>query len=180
MIARQLAIACLIYLALVIQPSLGDGLGHSMFRPWLPGIVVVTCVWSLGRSSGLICSALLGLGIDCLSGGKLGIHFIVATIVAMSLMLLRTNARSPVVVIGMLAFFAAFTWRCMAAVAHASLGHQSFEVNQIIAPAATDGVSTSVLFIGVLLLYRVLITAFQPQPVSSVALTNRWSMLSGG
>jgi rod shape-determining protein MreD len=180
MIARQLTIACVIYLALILQPSLGDVLGQIGYMPWLPGIAVMACAGLTGGTSSLVCSALVGLGIDCLSEGKLGIHMVSATLMATMLMILQFSRRRHLIVIALFAFTVTFLWRNAAGLAHGLAGHQTFEVSLCVTHAATSGVATTALLLGMIVIYRALITGFWPHSARSVSLSNHWSMLSSG
>ena len=178
---RHLAVACLIYLALAVQPSLGSGLVFPLFRPWLPGIAVVVCVMLTDGAMSFVWPGVLGLAIDSLSGDRLGVHVIAATIVAIAIKTLQPNGWSrSIVVIGAFTLFGTFLWRSMAAMSHSYQYRYAIDLTRCLVPALIEGFSTTALLVGILLTCRLLMNAIRPRQTSSMSLTNRWSMLTGG
>ena len=180
MITRHLAIACLIYTVLVLQPSTTSVFSNVSIRLWLPGLAVVACVLMFDGIASLAWAAVLGFGVDCQSVDKLGVHLVIATLVASVLITIRSDSRSqgPVAVAAFV-FGGAFVWRTLAWIAHGLLDGRSIDLTQLAMCACFDAVCTSAVVAVLLLTGRMLIGVFRPQRALSVSLGNRWSMLTG-
>lgn len=178
---RHLTIVAMIYLSLVFQPCFAADIDLVSFRPWFPGLAMVACVLLTEGALRLVWVGLLALCVDCLSGDRLGLHVIVATLIATALIVIRADSRSASVALtGMLVFSGTFLWQCTAAIAHGFIDRQPFDLEQLVLPALRDGISTVAIALCVLLTGRLLRNAIRPQRTSSLPLTNRWSMLTGG
>ncbi len=177
---RQLIIAALVYTSLVIQSGLGTDLQVLGLQPWLPGLGLVACALLIKGASSLCWAGLWGLGVDCLSGEKIGVNLVVATIVASSLLALRTDGRSPGLVgTVMYVLVGTFLWRGGAAIAHGFLNHRPVDFEQLLVRALIEGVSTGGIAVSVLIIGRLVINVISPSRYSSVPLANHWSMLTG-
>jgi cell shape-determining protein MreD len=180
MITRHLAIACLIYTVLVLQPSTTSDFAAVSIRLWLPGMAVVACVLMFDGAASLVWAGILGLGIDCQSVDKLGVHLVIATLVVSVLITMRADSRSPgSVAVAAFVFGATFVWRTAAWIAHGLLDGRSIDVSQLGVCASFDAVCTSASVLALSLTGRMLMKAVSPQQDSSVSLGNRWSMLTG-
>src|SRR5436309_3449156 len=82
MMTRHLIVACIVYLALVLQPSLSSDLALIPVRPWLPAIALVACLSLMKTQGSLVWAAVLGLCVDGQAVEQLGIHLILATLIS--------------------------------------------------------------------------------------------------
>jgi cell shape-determining protein MreD len=180
MIVRQLASASVIYLSLVLQPNLDEVMGQTMFRPWMPGMALVVCAWLTNGTSYLIWSALIGLTIDCLSEGRLGIHMLSATAAAVLLLAFQFSRRRNILIIGALTFVSNFAWHAFAVITEACLSHSPIQIERYTTLVISESVATTVVLLGTLIVGRAAARALGPYSTSSVALSNQWSMLSDG
>ena len=176
---RHLIIACAIYLALVLQPSLPADGALTTFRPWLPAIALVVCVQMARETASLAWAGVLGLGVDSLSGDRLGIHVVVATLVATGMIAMKSDRRSrSVLQIGILTFGGTFLWLSLVTTIHQLLDHRTLALAETLVFSAKNGLSTAGLSLAALLLVRLILNAFRQQRTASVTLGNRWSMLN--
>lgn len=180
MIARHLAIACLIYTVLAVQPGLSNDIAAIGFRPWLPGIALVACVLLTNDSASLVWAGVLGFGVDCQSLDRLGVNVVVATIVASGLMRAKSDNRPQgAISVVVLVFVGTFVWRIAGAIVHGLLDGQSFDVVQLVTFASLAAVGTSVLSLCLSIGGRLLLAAGTSQRTSARLLNNHWSMLTG-
>lgn len=177
--ARQLAVACLVYGTLVIQPGVTDDLAFGSLRPWMPGIAVVVCALTFEGPAALLWAGVLGLGVDCQSVERPGIHLMIATLTAGGLISVRPDNRSlNMLSIGLFVFGASFVWRMAASIVHALLDRHRFSPVDFALSASWDGFSTAILVTIFVLVWRGLRTSIRSERQSAIQLDNRWSMLS--
>ncbi len=163
-----------------MQPSVPGHLATDLFRPWLPGIVLVASVVLTEGMVSVIWAGILGFGVDCLSIERLGVHLVVATAVAVGIILVRNDERPHgVILFGSLVFSATFLWRSLAAVIHGILDRSAFDFSSVSGFALIEAISTAGLVVGAMLCCRLVIRVLKPKEQSSIVLANRWSMLSG-
>lgn len=176
---RHLAIAWMVYAALVLQPGASGDIAIRCFCPWIPGIVVVACALVFEGPASLIWAAILGLGVDCLSVNRPGIHLVLATLTVSGIAALRSDHRSAgVISVGVLVFGASFVWRMAASVVNALLDRHPFDIANLASSASGDGGGTALIAIAGMVGWRLTISAFRSQNLSSISLNNRWSMLT--
>ena len=180
MMVRHLTIACSIYASLVIQASWNPDLILTPFRLWLPGFAFLVC---LACTRGIVCliwSAILGLGVDCLAGDRMGVNVVIVTLLTTGLLFIRSDDRQPTMILhGVLAFVAIVLWRGSALFVRSLLDHQPYEFRTAFTLACSNGLSAAVIVIAVIFLHRLLKNAFSPRQAATISLTNRWSMLTG-
>lgn len=179
LMVRNLAIVCLIYVVLVVQPSVSGELAVGSFRPWLPGIAVVACGLVVDGPASLLWAAFLGLGIDCQSVERPGINLIISTLIASAVIAFRTNDRSHgAIPVALFVFAASLAWRMAASIIHSFIDRQPPAIVNLASSACWDGFSSALLTIAVMIAWRLLINSIRPQSLSSMSLNNRWSMLT--
>ena len=181
---RHLLTAGLIYLSLALQSSLAGELLLSHSQPWFPGIMLVVCVILHPGSAGLMWGALLGLGVDCLSGERLGVQVILVTIVGL---MLRSCTREGATFgslrfgslrTGTLIFLATLCWKGLSATMLGLQENQPFCSDWWLA-GCKDGVYSGVLVTSVLLFMNFLKNGIKRRDQTRrTVLTNQWSMLS--
>lgn len=178
MMWRHLVVGCFVYGALVVQPSVSVNSGNPLLCPWIPGIALIVCGLWLDGSSSLIWSAVLGLGVDCLSGERLGFHVVGATIASVCMQLIRgrSSARG-VLSIGPVAFIAITVWRVVSTVLRDVVEHAAV-TSQDLARILSECSATTVLFVGTILTLRILANELGLVRDSTAPLSNRWSMLT--
>lgn len=178
--ARRLTLACLIYAALAWQPGLETCLREFPFRIWLPGLALAGCLLLAHDSERLVWAGLLGFGIDCLSGQRLGIHLILTTLVGILLSVCIGIRSSPgPLSVGFIVFAGTTLWRGGSAALHGILEGQSSEFVNLARSASADGLLTALIAFVLAFIGRLCVSAAQPTQRSSLSLKNRWSMLTG-
>jgi cell shape-determining protein MreD len=177
MIARQMCFACLVYLSLVLQTSLASDVALGAFQPWLPGVSLALCLMLTDATATLFWAAVLGFGVDCLSGQRLGVHVVVATVVTTGLLMFRTDRRPVgIVAFGTLVLAGTFLWRTLSVLAQGMLDRQMIDAAVI----SVSGIYSALVAIGLLLVIRFIIDAMGIHRQSgAVQLANRWTMLTG-
>lgn len=177
MIARQLIVAGLIYLALVLQTTVIGDFPDIAFRPWLPGLILVVCIRFSDDAAGLVWSAILGLGVDCLSTERLGIQLTIAVLIAVGTQQMLTDKPSMgIVTTGFLVFAATLIWRGIACVTQGILVRQPIELFDVTLSACGSGCATAGLAIALMVLGRIVLTGTRSRPTQSPSRNNRWSM----
>lgn len=182
MIARHLAVLCLMYAALTLQPGLGPETNAVQFRLWLPAVVLVAGVILLRGTASLFWAGVLGLSIDCLAGGRLGVNMVIATIVAAGINSLWTTDRDwpGLLTVEMSLFLATVLWRSGAALVDSAIDRRFLPLTSLIQPALVEAASTAVFVVVALLPVQLGIWLRRPQDGPAVLLANRWTMLTGG
>jgi hypothetical protein len=187
MMTRHLIVACIVYLALVLQPSLSSDLASIPMRPWLPGIALAACLSLIKGSGSLIWAAILGLGVDGQSVEQLGVHLILATLIATMLLtasgdLLRFHSHSfspPGVIITFVGVFSAtFVWRFAASVIHSHFDRHTVTLDQIAWSACYVGIGSAVVASVAIMAVRLMASSLHGRQATSVALDNQWNMLT--
>ena len=180
MIARHLLIVCLIYTSLVTQSSLAADVVLFGFRPWFPGIVLMACTLLHQGGNSLVWAALLGLSVDCLSGERLGVNVVTATLVAAGMTSLKTEVPvTGTATIVLFVFTGTIGWRVASATVHCLLANRMIDGLQILISASGSGLYTAIVTLGVLLVVQLPRFAIRSRSRSTpIALTNRWSMLT--
>lgn len=174
---RHLAIGFLVYLCLAVQPNLVGVLGPCWFRPWVPGMGLIVCATIASGPVVLIWGAILGLGVDCLSGVRLGIHVVSATVATGCFQSLRGQTKaSGLFSMSLAAFAAIFIWKSMASALAELSEHRASDFSRDFSTIVQDSSSTTVSLVIVVLVYRFLMNEIPHDRRSS--LSNRWSMLT--
>lgn len=177
---RQTIIACLIYLSLVLQAGLHDGLVYSQFPIWLPGIAFVACHSLTRGTTSLVWSGILGFGLDCLGADQMGMNLVAITLISFATLILRSGERQPTILLyGLFAFVSTFLWRAAVLAIHCRLDHQPLPLESILAMAALNGLSVAVVIVIYRTLHFLLTRGLSPRRTPTVSLSNRWSMLTG-
>jgi len=176
---RHLAIASLIYVALVLQPGLPVELSMAGARPWIPGMALVLCLMLAEGSASLIWVSILGLGVDCLSGERLGVHIVVATAVAAGLQVFQSSSRfvRPAAV-SIAVLTGTFFWKFAVTALHALLAHRTLDWPSVATAASGDAVYTAVLVLLVLIVSRAAWASIFPERLAQFSILNRWSRLT--
>ncbi len=180
MIARHLLIVCLIYTSLVMQTSLAGEVVLFGFRPWFPGIVLMACTLLHQGGNSLVWAALLGLSVDCLSGERLGVNVVTATLVATGMISLKTEGRvTGTATIVLFVFSGSIGWRVATETINCLLANRTADGSLILISASGSGIYTAIVTLGVLLVARLPRFAVRSRSrARPIALTNRWSMLT--
>lgn len=179
MMLRHLAIGSLIYLALAIQPGLPVELSVAGSRPWIPGIVLVLCLVMAEGSEALIWSSLLGLGVDCLSGERLGVHVVVTTVVATGLLAFKSSSRfSGPIAASMAVLGAIFLWKLTATGLRAVLGQRAIDWPHLAMASFGDAVYSALLVFLVQMASRAVWASLFPERLVQFSILNRWSRLT--
>lgn len=180
MIARHLAMLCLIYLALVLQTGMGRDFPGFGLPLWLPGIVLVICVRKIQGSACLVWAGLLGLGLDCQSLTPLGVHLATATIIASLLIWIQSDAGLQGLMATVMSIMGTtFVWQVSTALVHRFVDHQQRDIWQTIVSAGISAGNTTCLAAIVLVGAQAVWAIIRPRHAATVSLNNQWSMLTG-
>ena len=177
---NHLATACLIYISLVLQSCVASDLEFQSFRPWFPGIVLAVCVVIHDDVAGVVWAGILGLAVDGLAAERLGVHLVVTTLTAVSLLMTRQETRSNLtVLLGGFVFAGTSIWKLASMTTHAILAGRDMNFQEYLTFAFGDGLYSTMMTVAVALFIRMVSQALGRRETStSIALKNRWAMLA--
>ncbi len=180
MIARHVAIAAAVYGAVVVQtnPILNSVL--RPMNPWLPGIVLATCLLRCDRLTCLTWSAILGLAIDCLTTERLGIDFTIAVLITgIGLVCFRDDRPEGFLPKGLAVFCVTLIWQICRSLVHGLGRHPSLDVGELVLASGGVALVTTLLASIPLQIHQILRYANRSRtPASALSLNNRWTMLT--
>lgn len=179
MMLRHLTMATVIYVALVMQPSLPPELSVAGSRPWIPGIALVICLVLAEGSTSLIGASVLGLGVDCLSGERLGVHVMVATAVAAGVLAMKSSARfAGPVAVSTAVLAGTFAWKTTATVLYTLLGRRPIDWPNTARASLNDAIYSAIVVLFILITGRAIWASIFPERLVQFSILNRWSRLT--
>ena len=180
MITRHLATACLVYLSVVMQSTIASDLTAFGAKPWFPGMALVACLLLHEGVAFLVWSALLGFFVDGLSPERFGLNIVIATFVAMGLLMAKQEIRSfGAILTGIFVLGGTIGWRIASAVTSGLLSDDPRNIGPLLTTDIEMGVYSAMLVFGMFLLLKMLKAMFIGSGRSSqTVLTNEWMMLT--
>ena len=174
----RLTYAVLIYLSLILQPAVENGLSSIGLQPWLPALALVFGVECVGGSFALIGATILGLGVDCLSNGHPGHHALNSTLIAAACLGINREMIASALRQILEATFITAIWRINAFMLDSIIAGTPISLNQIDRLALTNAISNTLMVIVFLSLIRFVRFLFSRNASDSISIDNRWTMLT--